>query len=159
MYNWILSVFGAVLIVTVIFIVLPEGRLSKFVKPFASITVLLIILSPIVNSDGFYEEISFENYSAIETDVEFLDYITLSKIDNYTANCNKIAEKNGINGSDILIQYNQDETGKIKINSVKVNLKYAVISSENEHIVIMKNLKKDLSAYLGISENEVLIYE
>lgn len=159
MKEWLLSVFTAVLIVSVICIILPQGRLSKFVKPFVSMIVIIIILSPIINLNEDFESIMNFKTVAVETDTEFLNYIAKSKIDVYTENCKKTAQKNGINGSEILIEYNVEYDGAINIIWVSVNLQNAVITSENEHIVILQRLKKDLSEYLGIDETGVKIYE
>ncbi len=159
MKEWLLSVFTAVLIVSVIFIILPQGKLSKFVKPFVSMIVILIVLSPVINVDGNFG-VDFDSESAsVEIDTEFLNYIAKAKIDFYTENCIKTAQKNGINGSEILIEYNAAIDGAIIITGVSVNLKNAVISSESEHIVILQKLKRELSEYLGIDETGVKIYE
>lgn len=159
MKEWLLSVFSAVLIVSLICLILPKGKLSKFAKPFISLIIILIILTPILNVNEFYENIMDINGVSVEIDTEFLQYITTSKIDFYTENCVKIAQKNGINGSDILIEYNVNNDSKVLVTGVSVSLKNAVITSENEHIVILQRLKEELSEYLGIDETGVKIYE
>lgn len=159
MTGWIFSVFSAVIIVSVISIVLPDGRTSKFVKPFISLVLILIIVSPIVKSDTALDGIFNASENVLETDADFLEYIAASKIDFYTKNCIKTAEKNGIIGSDILIKYNIDKQGTINIYGVSVNLQNAVISSESEHIVILQSLKKEISDYLKIEESGVEFYE
>ena len=42
MSEWVFSVFSAVIIVAIITVLLPDGRLSKFVKPFISLIVVMI---------------------------------------------------------------------------------------------------------------------
>ena len=159
MSEWVFSVFSAVIIVAIITVLLPDGRLSKFVKPFISLIVVMIIVSPIVNTEGFLNNITEKSNFITETDSGFLDYVARAKIDLYTENCIKTAEKNGINGCEVLIKYSVNENGALKIDGVSVNLKNAVITSESPHIVILQSVKKDISGYLGIDETGVEFYE
>ena len=140
-------------------IILPEGRLAKFVKPFVSLVVVLIIVSPIVNFDGINEDFIIASENSVETDADFLNYIARSKIDLYTENCIKIAKKNGISGSTAHIKYTVNENTALKIDGVTINLQNAVISSDSEHIVILQTLKKEISEYLNLRETEVEFYE
>ena len=158
MLNWVINVFSSVLIITVISLLLPEGRLAKFIKPFISLILILIILSPINNIGILFDGISESNFY-LETDSEFLLKTAQAKIDVKTANCILIAEKNGITKAEILIQYTVDESFTPNIYGVKINLQKAVITSENEHIVILQRLKEDICAYLVLSEKGVEIYE
>ncbi|MBR0189041.1 MAG: hypothetical protein IJQ23_01490 [Clostridia bacterium] len=159
MAEWLISVFTAVFVVSVLSILLPEGRLSKFVKPLISLVVIIIVVTPLTNSEGYTENFTKESNAEIKTDADFLGYITRSKIDLYIKNCVKIAEKNGINGSEILIEYSIDDNFTIKISAVLVNLKNAVISSDDEHIVILQRLSSEISDYLKIDASKVTIYE
>ena len=159
MAEWLISVFTAVFVVSVLSILLPDGRLSKFVKPLISLVVIIIVIAPLTNSEWYTEILTKESNTAIKTDVDFLGYINRSKIDLYTKNCVKIAEKNGINDSEILIEYSVDDNFTIKIFAVSVNLKNAVISSEDEHIVILQRLSSEIGDYIGIGAAGVKIYE
>lgn len=158
MTEWIVSVFSTVLIVAIISVVLPEGKLFGFVKPFISLIVVLIIVAPIVNADGITESFTATD-SAVETDGNFLEYVALSKIDFYCENCIKIAENNGINGCEIKIQYTVDEDGALKIHGAKINLQNAVITSDSEHIVILQTVKRQICAYLNVEETGATFYE
>lgn len=159
MSGWLISVFTAVFVVSVLSILLPEGRLSKFVKPLISLVVIIIIIAPIVNSGGYDLQSLTTGGRDVKVDADFLEYISRSKIDAYRENCVKIAEKNSINGSEILIQYTVDDNFAINIYGVSVNLKNAVITTDEEHIVILQRLKDDIAAYLKLKETEVNIYE
>lgn len=159
MAEWLVSVFTAVFVVSVLSILIPEGRLAKFVKPLISLMVIIIVIAPIVNKEMYTGNFITATNADIKTDADFLEYVNRSKIDLYTKNCVKIAEKNGINGSEILIEYSIDDNFTIKISAVSVNLKNAVISSNEEHIVILQRLRDELSDYLGIGVSGVKIYE
>ena len=159
MATWIISVFSAVFVVSVLSIILPEGRLAKFVKPLISLVVIIIVIAPFIDSDEFVNDFTTIGSKEIKTDSDFLEHVTYNKIDLYTKNCIKIAEKNGINDSEILIEYSVDDNFTITISEVSINLKNTVISSEDEHIVILQRLKNDISEYLGIDTTGVKIYE
>lgn len=159
MTSWLLSVFSAVLFISVSALILPEGKMAKFIKPFISIAVILVVLAPISDISGFFDGTGLEDNRVIETDKEFLNRIAISKIDLYSENCVKIAQKNGINGSTALIEYSIDENGQPVIYGVQINLENAVISAGYEHIVILQRLKQDVSEYLRIDETGVKISE
>lgn len=155
---WIFNVFSSVFLITVISLLLPEGRLSKFVKPFMSLILIVIILSPLIDFKEIINDMNTTD-KIIEIDGEFLNNTMLAKIDKYQQNCIKLAEKNGINGASVIIEYSVDENYLLKIYGAKINLQNAVISSESEHIVILQRLKKDVSEYLSLSEKGVKIVE
>lgn len=159
MVGWLLSVFSTVFIISVFSLLLPEGKMTKFVKPFISIAVIIVIISPIADIRGFIDGTVFNDNKIIETDKDFLNKITISKIDQYCDNCVKIAEKNGIKGSTAIIEYNVDENGQPIVYGAEINIKNAVISGDGEHIVILQRLKKDISEYLQIDEKGVKISE
>ena len=159
MTGWLISVFTTVFVVSVLSILLPEGRLSKFAKPLISLVVIIIVIAPLTNSETYTESFTKISNAEIKTDADFLGYVNRSKIDLYTKNCVKIAEKNGINGSEILIEYNIDDDFAINIFAVSINLKNAVISSNDEHIVILQRLSNEIGDYLGIGAAGVKIYE
>lgn len=159
MLSWIISVFSAVTVITVVSLLLPDGKLAKFIKPFVSLILILLILSPITDIEKyFYDGEEFYD-SAITMDTDFLIKTTQAKIDKRKENCIKIAEKNGITGAIVIIEYSVDENYSPKINEVRINLQNAVISSESEHIVILQRLIKEISEYLSISEEGVKIVE
>ncbi|MBO4251499.1 MAG: hypothetical protein J5911_02420 [Clostridia bacterium] len=159
MKSWILSVFSSVLLVSLLSLILPEGKITRFVKPFIFLSVITVILYPLSNIQKFLNEAVFDNNKIIETDKSFLMQITISKIDLYSANCIKIAENCGINGSEIKIEYNVSENYEPIINGVQINLENAVITAKDEHIVILQTLKKSISNYLRIDETGVKINE
>ena len=156
MKEWIISVISAVALITVISLLLPEGRLSKFVKPFISAVLILVIVSPIASAGGFSEYFS-EGTADISVNDDFLDYINSAKIDVYRKNCVKIAQNLGINDCDAEIEYLMNDDKSVQIVGVKIYLQNAVITSEDEHIVIMQRLKNALSEYLSIDQTDVVI--
>ena len=160
MKTWLFGVFAVALIITVLSLLLPEGKLAKFAKPFISLVAVIIIVSPLINVDGLLGG-NFELYydKAINTDTEFIDYAINAKIDKYRLNCIKIAEKNGINGSEFLIKYSINENYDLNVYGAEINLTDAVISSDEEHIVILQRLKSEVSEYLNVDVAGITVYE
>lgn len=156
MIAWALNVFSSVFFTSVISFLLPNGKISKFVKPILSIIVLFIIVSPIVNYSEIFESVNQENnLQYIGFDQNFLNYVGESKIGIYREKCSEIAKKNGITGEDILIKYIIDDSGKLQILGVDINLKNAVISSEEEHIVILRRVVEEIGDLVGIDSSGV----
>ncbi|MBP5466433.1 MAG: stage III sporulation protein AF [Clostridia bacterium] len=160
MKDWLLGVFSVALIITLLSLILPEGKTAKFVKPFISLIAVVIIVSPLINADALFSgNVDFYGYKTVETDSDFIEYAIYTKIDKYRLNCVKIAEKNGITGSGILIKYNVDENYGLTVLGAEINLTDAVISSEDEHIVILQRLVNEISAYLNVDKAGIKIYE
>ena len=158
MSTWIFNIFTSVFLISVISLLLPEGRLSKFVKPFMSFILIVIILSPIIDFKVTIENLNINN-TTIKTDEAFLNTSIIAKIDNYEQNCIKLAQNIGINGASAVIEYSVDENYSLKIYGATINLQNAVISSESEHIVILQRLKREICGYLSLSEQGVKIIE
>ena len=158
MIAWIINVFISVFLITVITLLLPEGRLSKFVKPFISFILILIILTPVVNVRDFIDDLSSDKIS-FTLDENFLFDTVRAKIAKIEQNCIKIAEKNGINGAIVTIEYTVDENYEPKINGAKIYLQNTVINADEEHIVIMQGLVENVAEYLSVSTAGVKVYE
>ena len=48
---WLFSVFTVALTITVLSLILPEGKIAKFSKPFISLIAVIIIVSPFINTE------------------------------------------------------------------------------------------------------------
>ena len=157
---WLFSVFAVALTITVLSLILPEGKITRFSKPFISLVAVIIIASPFVNTDELLNgTFAFGNDIEIETDSEFIEYTIYAKIDKFRLNCVKIAEKNGITGSEIIIKYVIGENYGITLQGADINLTDAVITSEEEHIVILQRVVSEISVYLNIDKAGIKIYE
>lgn len=157
---WLFSVFTVALTITVLSLILPEGKIAKFSKPFISLIAVIIIVSPFINTEELLSgNLTLEDYKTVETDSEFIEYTVRAKIDKYRLNCVKIAENNGIIHSEIIINYTVDENYGIRLIGAEINLTNAVITSEDKHIVILQRLKDEVSAYLNVDKAGIEIYE
>ena len=158
--GWVITICSVVLLTTIITIIVPNGKTAKVIKGVFALLTTLIIISPISNvvNNGFSFN-SFENGNIIEIQQEFIDYIGGKRVEEYKKGCDKILTDIGISNAQIEIKYTLDDNNVFSIKNVNVNLKSAVINSNSTHIDIIKDVKKALSQYLSISENEVDVYE
>ena len=160
MKAWIVSVSAVVMITAIINLILPEGKMGKFIKGIFSIFVLLTIIKPIIYiKDGGFNYQNIFNQSNFELQDEFIEYVSQEKINEYENNCQNILEKNGIQNAFVDIFYALDENLMIIIKSTSIDLKNSVIKSDKAHIDIIKAVRKEIASYLNVKEDLVKIYE
>ena len=160
MKAWILSVSAVVMITAIITLVLPEGKIGKYIKSIFSLFIIFTIIKPlfyIKESEFDYKNIFYQNN--IELQYDFIEYVSQEKINEYEKQCLKILENSGIQKSLLKISYSLEVDSKIKIEQVTINLKNSVIISDKEHIDIIKESKQNIASYLNIKEDLVKIYE
>ncbi len=160
MKEWIISITSIVLITSVLSLILPHGKIGKFIKGVFSILFMFVVIKPIT----YFKEESFNFEDFINTDEiilqdNYLDYVYCKRVEDYKANCVKIIEKLGIKNSVVNIDYIIDEVQKLKINFIKINLQNSVIISDKQHINIKEEIITEIASYLNINKNSVIIYE
>ena len=159
MKEWVLGAISTVLIITVVSLILPEGKTAKFIKPFISMVLCLTVIAPIFNFNDFNSGNFTLDGAEISLNDDYLSFIVQSKIDFYTDYCIKIAEKNSINGAECKIEYITEDDYKITVKKVEINLQNAVITSDESHIVIVQRVKEQIREYLGLDDAGVVVYE
>ena len=160
MKSWIISLGCIIIISALITMLLPEGKLGKFIKYYFSLIIMIVIIQPISKINNYnlnYDSIF--NEKQINIQLDYLEYVTEKRINNHILDCKKIAENLGIRDVLIDINYNIDEKGEIILNKVYINLKNSVIISDKAHINIIVELKDSICDYLAIEEEQVVIYE
>ena len=64
MNSYLLSISVIVFLTSIISLILPDGKMGKYVKSFFSILILLVIISPIFKFDEFdFDEAALDNLS------------------------------------------------------------------------------------------------
>lgn len=160
MKSWVLSIISTVFVVSLIILILPNGKLSKYIKSTLSLVVVLVIVSPLFKLNNI--EINFENIFANSNVIiqqEYIDYVNQEKIKTLIDKCQILISEIGVEGAKTSMDYYVDEQNTIIILDFTVYLKNAVINSENEHIVIIDKLKNTLSEFLKINKEQVVVYE
>ena len=160
MKSWVLSIISTVFVVSLIILILPNGKLSKYIKSTLSLVVVLVIVSPLFKLNNI--EINFENMFANSNVIiqqDYIDYVNQEKIKTLIDECQILISEIGVEGAKTSMDYYVDEQNTIIILDFTVYLKNAVINSENEHIVIIDKLKNTLSEFLKINKEQVVVYE
>ncbi len=160
MKSWALSIIIVVFSITVISLLFPNGKIGKFIKSIFSLILVFVVLKPLISiSDKNFslEEFVFINETILQED--YIDFMHQKEIKQQEENCEKIFENLGITNAEIKLACLYDENKKLKIESVIINLKNAVIKSDKEHIVIIENAKKLITEYLNINYDVLVINE
>ena len=159
MKQWLYSIFVLVLIITIISIVVPEGKLGKIIKGVFSVILLITVINPLVK----IKEVNYDYFIGDNNDftlqTHYIDYVYNKKIDNLINLSKESLIKIGVDKCEIIIDYVIDEKYQLLINFAQVNLKNAVIYSNEEHIVVVEQVKTIVANVLAIEKEKVFIYE
>ena len=159
MKEWVVSIGAVIILTSITSIILPNGKLNKFIKTIFSIIVVFTIIQPIFYSFNGDSSSYFESKDVnLNYQEDYLYYITYKKKESLCENCKIIAEKLNVIDAEIDILYYSDEKGGIVLDKVLVNLENSVINPNNENIDIISELTNNLSEYLQIEKSNVVIY-
>lgn len=157
MKEWILSVGLMVLLVSIVSIILPDGKIGKQIKNIFSILILLTILNPLVNiKNSKFENDFIVNDADINIQEEYLNYFYENQKISLETSCDKIISNLGISNGKTLLEYEVSDM-YFNIIKAKVDLSNAVINSNEDHIFVINEVKRNLIEYLNISEEQVEI--
>lgn len=160
MKTWIISISAIIILTSIFGLIIPESKIGKLIKSIFSILVVFVMISPLSNiKNQSFSFDDFVNIYSINYQNEFLDYIGEQKVDGLKNECEKIIKNKGVNNVFVDICYKYDVNKKFIIENAIINLKNAVIISDKANINIKEEIKKDISLYLQIDENEIFINE
>ena len=160
MKEWVLKIILSVFTLSSLSIILPEGKLTGYVKYVFSILLIPLIVEPILivkNTEFDYSSVF--NETQIEVQSDYLEYVSSLKVQEYDKLLSGCVENLGVSNAKINILYNVDENYKIHIKKVRVDLKNSVINSDKEHIDIIETIKTTVAEYLKIDKDGVVVYE
>ncbi len=160
---WLIRVVAAVLVISVLTVLLPDGKAGKFVKPILSLVLVGVVFAPVFSGFGNYGSSAVSGFDptdgAIQYDEKYLSFVFDKKAKNYENNCKDILFGYGINGATVTIQYSVDKDYSFSVIGVSVNLDGAVINGESENINLLSEIKTALAEYLRLDEKDVTINE
>ena len=149
MKEWIISVVSIIIVITLIGILVPKGKLSGIINSFLSVIFLLTVFSPVISG-----KISIDcNYVAGtggDADLQsgYLYYVMQSRCEDIKTACIESLESSGIKDAVKEIRYTVDAYG-LKIKSVTVILNDSVINGKDEHINIIEEIEKTVTECFG----------
>ncbi len=158
---WIMSILGIVIIGTLIDLILPSGRISKYIKSiFATVTVLVIVTPiPSLIKNNFNVEngnLIAPEFTLDENYIAFADGIKMRYLAKGVEE--KLAE-DGLRGVSVEIDGKFDNNNSLIINFVKVNLQNLVIDEDKQHINKYELIRDSVTKYLNVEKGAVIINE
>ena len=159
MKDWILSLAVSAFFITILGLLLPNGKLSNFIKKTLSVLLIFVIIQPIIKLRD--KELNFnlmDDVFNVETQTNYLEYVGNKKVISIQNQCVEIVKKCGINGAIVELTYDFDEEYKLQILSSKIILSNSVIKEDKSHIDIIEQAKELISKHLNIEKENVYVY-
>lgn len=159
MQTYILSVCGAVIISALVMILLPEGKLGKFVQGILRLFCLFVVTMPLFSlvaswKDGNVQLPGTEGEGAV-LDEEFISYVFSQRAEEEeTAWCDYISEEFEVRVSAEVLWEFVDYA--YKVTRIKIKIEDFGIYEEDEHIFVIEQVKERIS---GMVSAEVEVYE
>ncbi len=156
--GYLLSVVGVVLLIVLIDLILPEGKISKYIKSIVSIVVVAVIVSPVaklVNTDFDFKKLFDGGY---QVDTEFLNEIDNQNIEVLCRDLEVKLSDLGYVGTQVSIVTGKSENVTI-IKYIYVNLCDLVINKNEAHIDYYTKIKESVTKLVSnIKEEQVVVY-
>ena len=155
---YLLSIVGVVFLIVIVDLILPDSKISKYIKSIAAVFVVAVIASPIinlVNSNWDWKSL-FVN-SEYQVDENVLNNINQQNIEVLEKELVEYLETQDIKGVEIMISasFTNNEP---KINYIYVNLCDLVINENLEHIDYYTKIKELITQQINIEEEKIIIY-
>ncbi len=156
MKNYLISIFSITLIVTLINLILPKGKLTKYVKSTCSFILAFTIVFPLVNFNNLDINSCFNDENIeINLQEDYISYVFEEKKRNDYQIINQILSNYGINNAEIKIEYNVVNLSDFTPKKIKINL-----CKEQENVNISKEqVKIVLGNYFNIESENILLYD
>ncbi len=160
MGEWILRICAISLIASIILLLLPQGKMTKYIKVVFSVLIAVSIFSPFINFDfsQFNYNANYEDVSVVP-DEEYIRYFYQKQISKKEENAENILTSIGIFNADITIDYCISEQHEIAISLIEINFQNAVFNSNELHKDIIEDARKIISDYLLVEQKVVVINE
>lgn len=159
MWEYVVSIGSTVLLVSIISLIMPSGKLYNFVSYILSILLIFSIIKPLFNLT--IKEFNFDNITenSINIDEEYIDYTLYLRANEVSKNCIELLSNENILASKIEIIYDSTNYHDYSIKNVKVFLSREVIYPDNSNIDIIARTKTLLSKFLNVNEGVIEIIE
>lgn len=157
--SYLLGILGAVLVITIIDLILPNGNISKYIKSIGAIFLVATICSPIVGimKNGIDLNSIFGN-SQYSIDDNYLYNSQLKEAELLSTNLEKLLNDYGYSDVEIIINI-EPNNSTIKISTIFADFSKTVLSKNEKHIINYTAVKELIANYTGIEEDKILIDE
>ena len=160
MGEWILRICAISLITSIILLILPQGKMSKYIKGVFSVLIAVSIFSPFLDID-----LSQLNYNVNREDVfvapdeEYLRFFYQKQTSKKELYAESLLTNVGIFDASVTVNYYISEQHEISINTIDINLQNAVFNSNKLHKDIIEDARKIISDYFLVEQKVVVINE
>lgn len=157
MSGYILTILGIVLAGILIDIIVPTGKINKYIKSIFAIFVVAVILIPVVKFIAKSDEITI-NYTDYEIEQNLMDYIFSSRVTAYENEIIEVLENNGLSNIDIKINYSIN-SNELSLNSCEVNLKNMTSSNIEMHNNRYEFIAETIKEITNLKDEVIIFYE
>lgn len=157
MSGYILTILGIVLAGILIDIIVPTGKINKYIKSIFAIFVVAVILMPVVKFIAKSDEITI-NYTDYEIEQNLMDYIFSSRVTAYENEIIEVLENNGLSNIDIKINYSIN-SNELSLNSCEVNLKNMTSSNIEMHNNRYEFIAETIKEIINLTDEVIIFYE
>lgn len=154
---YLLAITGAVVLLVVIDLVLPDSQISKYIKSISAIFLVVVICTPVVKL--LQGQISFQdiwNYDDYVLDQNYLYNTQLKEAEDMASNLEVLLDNEGYKNIDIIVNIYPNQT-TMKINTIFADLSKLVLSGNSEHINKYTAIKELIIKYTGVEEDKIII--
>lgn len=157
MSGYILTILGIVLAGILIDIIVPTGKINKYIKSIFAIFVVAVILMPVVKFIAKSDDITI-NYTDYEIEQNLMDYIFSSRVTAYENEIIEVLENNGLSNIDIKINYSIN-SNELSLNSCEVNLKNMTSSNIDSHNNRYEFIAETIKEITNLTDEVIIFYE
>lgn len=160
MSAYILSICGAVILSALVTIIMPEGKIGKFINGVLKILCVFIMLVPLVNwvSDLKFEGKGEGNETEVSLDEDYLDYFFGKQAESFSEELEKIVEKE-FSIKVLIVTDWECADYAFSVRKVQINIKDFGMNGNDEHIMIIEQLRTRVSEIANIDKEAVTVYE
>lgn len=156
--GWIYNIIGIVFIGIIYDILLPVGKISKFMKCIFSVFVLYSVVMPILSTINLNLNENYFDSVSDEIDADFIGKLNQSKNDTYENLIEAGIQEEGLLNVYVEI-INNSENNVYQIDQVIINLSNCVLSEDVKNINKYEVITKQVKNYVDISEEKIIFYE
>lgn len=157
--GYLLGVLGVVFLVVLVDLILPDGKINKYIKSILSIFVVAVIISPVASALNLgFDFDKIITGGTYEVDDNILNNITNQNIVYMQDNLAKSLDKAGYEGVSISI-VTEGQGSEAKIKYIYVDLCDLVINKNLEHIDYYTKIKELIINLVdNLSEEQIILY-
>ena len=154
MKEWLIGLCSFVMIITIFNVLCVNNKFEHVIRWCLSLIFIIIMIKPLIGVDFTFNE-TFKNEYQVEMQEDYLDYVCNKKSEQVKSDCASHLSKYGVENNQINVIVEKNENDEIIIKQILIDLTNSVIISDKEHIVIIEEIKRDLSQLFGITLKEI----